>query len=345
MFKLKIKVAAVVTLASSMVFANDFKNTCMQGNIGTPCNSKAWELSASALYLQPSFGGDGLGYSSYSNYGGADNQGVIITTNGINNINNVTPEWDFGFQLEGVYYYNAGNDVRLNWSHLNENVNGTLPLGSLFSGSVDGFYAGNIEIDTKWDEVNLEIGRRINLNDNILLHIFTGLEYASIKNTFTNHPKLFLTSGPYFTSIDDLSFTGFGPRVGMDFSYMLGMGVGIYAKMAGSLLVGTGKQDISGYQDVVNAHYGRIIFGIPNYRFSYDNMVVPELEGKVGLTYDYSFTNSSLGLDLGYSWTSYIHAIASYTGVGIVASSVGVPTTTNFDLNGVFLTVRWKGYI
>jgi hypothetical protein len=42
---------------------------------------------------------------------------------------------------------------------------------------------------------------------------------------------------------------------------------------------------------------------------------------------------------------NYIHAIASYTGTGIVASSVGVPTTTNFDLNGLFLTFKWKGNI
>lgn len=345
MFKLKFIVAAIVTLASGLVFANEMEKTCMRANVVTPCDYKAWEVSASALYLQPSFGGDGLGYSTYSNYGGADNQGVIITTNGINHINNVTPAWDYGFQLEGAYYYNAGNDVKLNWYHLNENVNGQLPPGTLFSGSVDGFYAGNIEIATKWDAVNLELGKRIYLNNDKLLHAYTGLSYASIKNTFTNHPKLFPIGSAYFTSTDELSFSGVGPRLGIDFSYMLGNGVSIYAKMAGSLLVGSAKQNIAGYKDVVNAHYGLIIFGIPNYQFSYDSVVVPELEGKLGLTYDYTFAKSSLGIDVGYLWMNYIHAIASYTGIGIVASSVGVPATTNFDLNGLFLTLKWKGNI
>ncbi len=342
MFKLKVTAATILALVSSMVFAKDTEKTCMPGNVATPCDSNAWEISASALYLQPSFGGNGLGYSSYSNYAGADNQGIIITNNGINTIHNVTPEWDYGFQIEGAYYYNAGNDIKLNWYHLHENVDGQLPFGTLFSGSADGFYAGNIEVATKWDAVNLEVGKRINLTPYTLLHIAAGLQYASIKNTFTNHPKLFLTSGPYFTSTDDLSFSGIGPRLGWDLSYTLGRGVGIYAKMAGSLLVGTAKQDIAGYLDVVNAHYGLIIFGIPNYHFSYDNVVVPEIEGKVGLTYEHNFANSSLGIDLGYLWMNYIHAIASYTGVGIVASSVGVPDTTNFDLNGLFLTLKWK---
>lgn len=345
MFKFRIIVATIITLTSSIVFADNTGIICVPGNLVTPCSNKAWEIGISALYLQPSFAGDGLGYSTFSNYAGADNQGVIITNNGINTINNVTPEWDYGFQLEGTYYYNAGNDLKLNWYHLNENVNGHLPSGTLFSGSVDGFYAGNIELSTKWDAVNLEIGKHINLTERKLLRLYTGLEYANIKNTFTNHPKLFPIGNEYFTSTDDLSFSGIGPRIGADFDYVLGKGINLYAKMAGSLLLGSAKQSISGYKNVTNAHYGLIIFGIPNYRFTYDNLVVPELEAKLGITYDYKMTKNSLGIDFGYLWMSYIHAISSYTGIGIVGSSVGSPNTTNFDLNGLFLTLKWKGDI
>src|SRR3990167_5780779 len=98
MFKIKKTIALILALSSSMVFAS------------TTGENNTWSIDASALYLQPSFGGNGLGYSSFGNYAGADNQGVIFTTNGTNNIYNVTPNRAWGFQVGGVYRFNINND-------------------------------------------------------------------------------------------------------------------------------------------------------------------------------------------------------------------------------------------
>lgn len=333
MLKLKTTIASLLALSSSMVFAS---NTCCISE------NKVWEVSASALYLHPSFGGNGLGYSAFGNYAGADNQQVITTHNGINNIYNITPKREWGFQVGGAYHF-CNNDLRLDWYHLNESVNGHLPHNSLFSGSIDGYYAGNLELATRWDAVNLEVGHEINFCEREVLRLHAGLEYARIKNTFTNHPKLFINSAPYFTSTDTLTFTGIGPRIGADFDYTVGCGLSFYAKAAGSLLLGTTKQSINGYVDVASNIYGIIPYGTNNFVASNNNVLVTELEAKLGVNYEYKLPRGSLGVNLGYMWMTYLRSIVAYTGIGIVGSSIGVPTTTHFDLNGLYLGVKWSG--
>lgn len=326
---------ALSTLSSNMVFA--INTNCLT------CQDKVWEVSASALYLQPSFGGNGLGYSSFGNYAGADNQQVITTNNGTNPIYNITPDRAWGFQVGGAYHFCVNNDLKLDWYHLDEGVDGHLPHGTLFSGSVDGFYAGDLQLATRWDAINLEVGHEIHIGVRELLRLHAGLEYARIKNTFNNHPKLFLNSSPYFTSTDTISYTGIGPRIGADFNYDVLCGFSLYAKAAGSLLIGTAKQSINGYQNVVNNIYGTIPFGTNNFNSSDNNVLVPELEAKIGASYDFKLPRGSLGLNVGYMWITYLRAIVAYTGIGVVGSSLGVPTTTHFDLNGAYLRVSWSG--
>jgi len=327
MLKIKNTIMLILALNSSIAIANTN-------------NEKGGSIFISALYLQPSFGGNGLGYSAFGNYAGADNQQVIRTINGINHIHNITPSRKWGFQVGGMYRYNVDNNVTLDWYHLTDSVNGHLPGNALFSGSIDGFYAGDLELSTKWDAINLELGHQINWCASELINLHAGLGYARIKNTITNHPKLFFNGTPYFNSTDDLTYRGVGPRMGIDYQHMFGNGFGIYIKTAGSLLVGKASQSISGYINVVNNIYGVIPFGTNNFDSGERNILVPELEAKLGLSYDYQFANgSSLGLDLGYMWMTYLKSIVFYSGIGVVGSSLGTPTSTHFDLNGAYLSV------
>lgn len=310
------------------------------------CDANAdnvWSVSASALYLKPSFGGNGLGYSSFGNYAGADNQQVISTTNGTNYIYNIEPNRRFGFQIGGAYHYTCVNDLTLDWYHLYESVNDHLPDTSMFSGSVDGYYAGDIELASKWDAVNLELGQDIHWRTNELLKLHAGLGYARIKNTFTNYPKLFLTSSPYFVSRDIISYSGMGPRFGVDFSHLFNNGLSIYLKTAGSLLLGRARQAITGYKDDVNSIYGIIPYGTNNFVSSNSNIIVPEVEAKLGVNYEYKLPNeSSLDFNLGYMWMTYMRAIVVYSGIGIVGSSIGAPNSTHFDLNGAYFSLGWN---
>jgi hypothetical protein len=330
MLTIKKTMALVFALSSSVVFANPASE------------NHAGSINISALYLQPSFGGNGLGYSSFGNYAGADNQQVIRTINGTNRIYNVTPDRTLGFQIGGVYRYSCNNTVTLDWYHLSNTVNGHLPGTSLFSASIDGYYAGDLELATRWDAVNLEMGHELTFRTTETLNLHAGLGYVRIKNTFTNHPKLFLNGSPYFTSIDNLSFRGFGPRMGADYSHRFGNGLNLYLKSAGSLLMGTTRQAVTGYINVVNNIYGVIPYGTNNFVSSSTNVIVPELEAKLGLSYQYQLSRGSLGFDLGYMWMTYLKSIVAYTGIGVVGSSIGTPNSTHFDLNGAYFSVAWN---
>lgn len=333
--------ASILSLSSTLVFAGSINPTTALKNWGTPGCENGFEVGASVLYLKQSFGGNGLGYSAYSNYAGADNSGIIRTNNGPNHITNINPKWGFGFEVDAGYHFCANNDVNLNWTHLNNDVDGHLPAGSLYSGSVDGFYADHIQRANRWDAVNLELGREISISDKKQIRLHAGVAYARIKNTFTNYPKLFADSAPYFISTDEIKYSGWGPRLGADFAHAINCGFGVYAKAASSLLIGSSKQTISGYRDYSNAVYGLIPFGIPNYNAFNRYVLVPEVEAKLGVTYDYAIGQGNIGLDLGYLWMSYLNAITSYTGIGVVGSSLGIPATTNFSVNGLYLKLNY----
>jgi hypothetical protein len=329
MFKIKNTIAVVLALSSSMALADT-------------SSERGGSIIASALYLQPSFGGNGLGYNAYGNYAGADNQQVIRTSNGTNNIYNITPDRAWGFQLGGVYRYASNNNVTLDWYHLSESVNGHLPGTAMFSGSVDGFYAGDLDVKTRWDAINLEMGHQLHWRAETL-NLHAGLGYVRMMNTFTNQPKLFLNGEPYFTSIDKLSFRGFGPRMGADISHMFGNGLNLYLKTGGALFIGTARQAITGYINVVNNIYGVIPYGTNNFTSSEKNILVPEFEAKLGASYEYKLARgSSVGIELGYMWMTYLKSIIAYTGIGVVGSSLGTPNSTHFDLNGAYLSVSWN---
>jgi hypothetical protein len=329
------KIAIVMfTVGSSTVFAGNADQ-----NVTVPNAQNAWSIGAAALYMQPSFGGNGLGYSSFSNYG-TDFFGNQLEVNGASNhLSNVHPKHSWGFQLEGSYDYCMGNDVDVNWYHLKHSTRGHLPAGTLFAGSASALYAGELTVAPSWDAVNVEIGQRIDFSDLLMLRLHGGVEFARVKTTFTNYPQLTATGSPVFITTDTIKFTGFGPRVGGDFTYAVGRGLGIYANTAASLLVGSAKQSVAGYQDLG----GFNLYSTGNFNQSNNGVVISELEAKLGLKYDCKIGKSNLGFDLGYMWVTYLDALVSQVGSGVVSSSISNSSAANFDLNGLYLGLTWTG--
>ncbi|MDP1603416.1 MAG: Lpg1974 family pore-forming outer membrane protein [Legionella sp.] len=345
MFKLKGIAVAVLVVNSSLLFSGSMGPVCKSGKVEIPCASNAWSIGGSALYLRPSFGGNGLGYSAFSNYSGNDNNGVFIGTSGApNQMANIFPKWGWGFQIDGAYHFNA-NDLVVNWYHLNTSNNGNFPTGYAFSGNNDGFYASKFQVATNWEEVDIELGQHLELTGNKLLRLHAGGEFARIKNQFYNVPMLHPTSVIAYTTTDTLSYNGFGPRLGIDLGYMLREGLALYAKMAGSMLIGTAKQQNSGYQNYPYPNNPISPFVTGNYNQSRDGVVVPELAAKLGAQYDWRFEQQILSFDVGYMWVNYSNSIISYTGNGIVFANVGNNSTANFNLNGMYLGMKLTGNI
>lgn len=327
MLTLKKVAPVVLTLVNSLAAAN---------TIGPDCH---WGIGVSALYVQPSFGGNGLGYSSFSNYG-TDFFNIQQEVNGAtNHLRNVHPRDDWGFQLEASYDFGEGNDLNINWYHLNDSTHGDLQQGTLFAGSASALYAGKLNVTPTWDAINLEVGQYIDFCDWLTMRLHVGAEFARVRAKFKNYPQLTATGSPIFITNDKISYAGFGPRLGADFNYDVGCGFDVYAKVAGSLLAGVAKQSVTGYHDLG----GFNLYSTGNYKQSNHSVVIPELESKLGLKYNYIMAGGNLGFDLGYMWLTYLNALVSQVGTGIVSSAISNSSAASFDLNGIYFSLTWTG--
>lgn len=333
-FKL-IALTVLSTVSSLSAFASSTSSHSQP--MPVPVVSEQWHVSAGALYLRPNFGGNNLGYSSFSNYG-TDFFNHRVEVNGASNhLSNITPDRAWGFELDAGKQFNEINDVDLSWYHLFDKTSGHFPTGTLFAGSASALYAGQFNVKTQWDAVNLVVGQRYVLNPRNTLRLFVGLDVSDIQVTFMNYPQLLPTSTPIFITSDKITYTGIGPRVGGDYSYDTCFGIRTYVKGAGSLLVGTAKQSVTGYRDLG----GFNLYSTGNYHQTNNNVVIPELEARLGLNYAWQLPQSTLGFDVGYMFATYIGAIVSQVGAGIVSSSISTSSSTNFNLNGPYIDVTW----
>lgn len=306
----------------------------------------AWAVDIAGLELKPSFGGNGLGYTSFGNYSGTDVDGRFTgssNSKSANQMNNVQPKWSWGFGLGVKYHFQEHNLAEVSWYHLGTGVDRYLPKNTVFAGSLAGFFAGEMQVYTQWNAVNIEVGHTMHLVDRTSAHVHGGVAFTKISNRFRSYPQRLESSSPAFVTSDTLSYSGFGPRITSELTYDTKFGPSVYLAAGGSLLVGSTTQSTNGFQNVNTLLSGTLLYGTANYSQTNTGIVVPEFEAKLGATYDIHLGKNIVHFNVGYLWMAYLNAMVSYTGVGIVGSSVGAPTTANFDLNGVYLGVQWRG--
>jgi len=317
MLNLKKTALAVLAFGSSAVFAGSMGPVCSAVNVTVPCEATAWDFGAKALYLKPSVNVD----SGFSTNGNAP-------TN--------APKYNWGFEIEGSYHFNTGNDLNINWYHLSKSNSNSFgaqpayafndPITGAFTSTVEG---GNSSTDPKWDAVNFEFGQHVDFGDNKAIRFHGGAQYARLaNNTSLNAGELIhfgtTTTSYDFTSVVNKTYNGFGPRVGMDMSYDWGNGLGIYANGATAILAGT-RATNGTYTDSRHNSIGGS---------SSDTVIVPALDAKLGATYTYAMAQGDLTLDAGWMWVNYfdVHNDAS-------------SSASNFGLQGPFIGLKWLGNV
>lgn len=286
MLNLKKTAVAVLALGSSAVFAGTMGPVCTPGNVTVPCETTAWDFGVQALYLE-AIHNNVYGYES-------------ITTSGTQTrYNEFDNRWGWGFKLEGSYHFSTGNDLDVNWYHLDNNHSRAGVVGFVTPGGVTSATVFDVDNNPQWDAVNIEFGQHVNFGEFKIIRFHGGVEFAQIKNDL--NARVATTS---FHRLNN-KFNGFGPRVGADMSYQLGNGLAMYANGATALLIGDSKFNLATNNGTTQT---------PSYVFASGskNNMVPELEAKLGLTYTYAMAQGNLSLDGGYMWVNYfspLHAL------------------------------------
>ena len=306
MLKLKKTVIAVFALGSSFAFAGTIGSACVPGSSTVPCTHTGWDFGAQALYLRPS-------------YSGADYLGVLETITTSRNVGYSQPKdpWSWGFKIAGSYQFYTGNDLNLNWYHYRETNNKAITVnpGYLFIDPVSDVFFANTSVsrNTEWDAVNLEFGQHVNFGTREVVRFHGGIQYARI-NTKTTY--LSPNSEGATSATQDLTYNGFGARVGMDMTYNWTKGLSIYANGATAIFIGPNQ-----FSDSATGN-ANDIFGLQS---GSNVAIVPELEVKLGAMYTYITVQGDLSFETGWMWVNYFNALQNSNGnFGIQQADFGV---------------------
>lgn len=337
MLNLKKTAVAVLALGSSAVFAGSMGPVCSAVNVTVPCETTAWAFGGKALYLQPTLGGSGVG-----------TQTTFTDLAGVSQTLGQNPQYSWGFMIEGAYHFNTGNDLNVNWYHINRSSSRTLsaygPITNTTPFATTAITGGpdSISVDPHWDAVNIEFGQHVDFGENKSIRFHGGGEYArltgnssfsgtrTITGTLVDGTPLAATEANVVTNSP--TYNGFGPRIGADMAYDWGNGLGIYANGAGSLLAGTSKFTRTLVNTSTTESFGTASAGGTTSGSA--TIIVPELEAKLGATYTYAMAQGDLTLDAGWMWVNYFNAVQS-SGTDV----------TDFGLQGPFIGLKWLGNV
>lgn len=277
------------------VYAGTMGVTCESKGVTVPCRTSAWEIGASALYLQPS--------SIFLNPVIAEGTADPLPSRRF-----INKEYNWGFNVEGSYYFNKGNFLTVDW--LNFSDSNTVLYSQTVANDHQYMFSTNVNI------VNAVIGQKIQLSDDANVRLFAGGQYASIKNS----SELDILTSPSSGTPSQSSYHGGGPRLGADFSQELPRGFNAFAQGAMSLLVGSGK--------------GKMLIGTGQSVFNHAMQTVPSLDAKLGLGYQVNMQQGSLNVMGGWMFQRYFDAVLIND----------YKSTYSYSLNGPYIRARWTSF-
>jgi hypothetical protein len=321
MLNLKKTAVAVLAFGSSVAFAGTMGPVCQPGNVTVPCENQAWDLGMTALYLKPSASG------AAGNYLGQTHN----TAGSVVNLHDADPDWGWGFMLEGSYHFSTGNDVTVNWYHLDDNSTSARYGAGFthFADNINKFGSTTaVTVSPRWDAVNFEFGQHVDLGQFKNVRFHGGLQYARIETKASVLSTSALAADTNFSYAQTAKFNGVGPRVGSDFSYDFGNGMAVYAKAAAALLAGTSKFNSVNNNFATGAAPASV--SVNGSRTA----IVPELEAKLGATYTYAMAQGDLSLDAGWMFANYFNA-----------QTTSAYDDSDFGVQGPYIGLKWVGSV
>lgn len=324
----KTTIAVLGLAASGYALAGTMGPTCAPGNVTVPCEAKGWDLGVQALYLRPVVGADRARVSS-----------ARFTPS---RIENLKYDFDWGFKLDGSYHFNTGNDATLSWLHYQESTGRSGLTGldvAVFLGSqlqVQAPIPMTLSNKNNFDQVNMVMGQLVQFSAADKLRFYSGLQYAHMyeNRTYLLSNSLFapLPTGQSFNQLDNSEYKGLGPVIGIDYAYYLAQSLSVTANGAGSILYGKNRS--------INTYVLNPVGGLAFPRFYNKLSMVPSLEAKVGLNYDYRMNQGVLSVLGGFQAINYFNALQTLGPDSILAPKL---SAADYGLYGPYFGVKYLG--
>lgn len=291
--------------------AGTMGTTCTKENVTLPCASTAWSFSGEALYLKPAYN---------QSFGFLADTAIASTGSGSQSIevarsNDLQANWGWGYKLQAQYYLSTGNDLSINWYHFNNSGTHTYTPGDTPTELGSRTYT----LSPTWNAVNLEFGQAVDFNQFKNMRLYFGVQFDEIKTNLYDAGISSNANVGY--EYNYMKYRGAGPRAGLNLAYDIYKGLAIYGDAAAAIL--GGENDLN---------YGET-FGAQNFVTGSKFSIVPELEVKAGLKYDYAFDLNHVTFDIGYMFVDYFNSL--------VVNDDG--DESNFALNGLYFGLKWRG--
>jgi Legionella pneumophila major outer membrane protein precursor len=356
-------VMAFAGTVSAAMYSPAPEPTCTPGGATVPCAEKKWDIGVQALYLEASYDAD-YGYI------GRYQQPTVLNSEFYQDYDH---HHGWGYKLEGSYHFNTGNDITIDWSHVDHDTLQTFNLGNSrpapfppappipgpLPPSSDVFYT---TLSYVFDQANVVLAQHV---DNGLHHnvrFYGGAQVAQIRNdqdtrfasyfglptgTFPSH---FLVPAWYTVHVDS-KFIGVGATGGTDYSYDFGNGLSLTASGKGSILYGSSKVNYR----VTNTFAAGVI--APS-AYASKKAIVPEIEGKVGVNYAFQAAQGTMNVMAGWQVINYFNALQRFlypASTVLVAPPFPAPAVpaaatgatgiveSDFALQGPYFGLKWVG--
>jgi hypothetical protein len=256
----------------------------------------------------------------------------------------ISPTYSAAFALGARYIASGGKDADLVWTHLNTSSSSTATadgtdhmIGPSYEIGPDA--GDNRTADGKvqfnYDTINLEMGHFVDVGNSFEMRFFTGISTgflredvdANFAGTYTPpapvNKRLGASAGPFTCdSTYSSSYTGVGPRLGMQAGYKMGS-FSFTAEGAASALIGVSHDttDFASTSPVLTEDHRSV-----NYQSIADDnttQIVPGFDSQLGLNYTHAFHNNSLIMTIsgGFQTAIYIDAINQYMPASLVTDS------------------------
>lgn len=312
----KTTLAVIGLIASGFATAGTMGDVCTPGNVTVPCEANQWDFGIQALYLKAIYG---------------DARSSVIFA--LDQPAELKNKWNWGFNAEGSYHYGPGNDITIDWTHYSSNTDqdglvGLIPVPPL----VATFSMSN---ENRLDQINVVAGQHTDVGLFKKIRFYGGMQYADLQVNVTDFFPSFRIAAIGANSpiefFDNTDFTGFGPVVGIDYSYNITPAIKVTANGSGSLLYGTTRYN-AGYLATNN---GLVLTS----RYRALKTIVPTVEAKLGLNYEYNMAQGVMNFEGGYQVTNYFNALQAQP-LQIILAPV---STINYGLYGPYLGVKYLG--